>query len=308
MKLSARKVRNYNLFANHAWYVPDVGGMFGLLGLFLAGGLVLGGMVVSLFKALEPWGVPEFYSSLLAYPLSFIPAMIFAANKSQRNCLFETGYQLNSSHFGPFKTWEIILLTVLLSFAAMISVDFPNYLNYRFTESIPVLKKICDFFNNRLEQMTGGPLWSSFLLAAIFAPVFEEWLCRGMVLRGFLTKMKPAWAIVTSALFFGLIHVHPQQALNAFLIGLVMGYVYYKTGSLWLTMLIHFVNNAASVLLSQFSSMGPDTQLIDVLGAQNYVLVYVAGVSVLTACLLLFRRIPLLQKRGNVDRVELDVK
>ena len=43
-----------------------------------------------------------------------------------------------------------------------------------------------EIFRNNLaelmKQMTGGPLWSSFLVVAIFAPIFEEWMCRGMVL------------------------------------------------------------------------------------------------------------------------------
>ena len=307
MKRSARKVRNFNLFANHAWYVPGIGGMFALLGLFLAGNL-LSSLLIGLCALIIPQEYVTCYGMLVAYPLSFIPPMLFAAGRSQRNSLFETGYKLNSSHFGPFKGWQIAIITVGLSFGTMISTDLPNYLNFRLTESVPILQRAYDIVSAMLEQMTGGPLWSSFLLAAIFAPIFEEWLCRGMILRGLLTKMKPGWAIVVSALFFALIHLNPWQALNAFLIGLVMGYVYYKSGSLWLTMLIHFVNNATSVLLSQFSSMDPDTQLIDVLGVPNYVLVYVAGVAVLVGCLLVFRRIPLLQKRGNVDTVVLETE
>ena len=304
MKLSARKVRNYNLYTNHAWYVPGVGGMFALFGLMLAGSL-LGSLVNSIFALFVPPQVVMDYGMLIAYPLTFIPAMIFVAYKSQRNSLFEKGYKLSSSHFGPFKAWQIVLITVLLSFGTMISADLPNYLNYRITEGIPFLKKMYDIVSALLEQMTGGPLWSSFLLAAIFAPVFEEWMCRGMVLRGLLTKMKPAWAIVISALFFALIHLNPWQALNAFIIGLVMGYVYYKSGSLWLTMLIHFVNNATSVILAQIPSIPADAQVADLLGMPDYAILYICGLIVLAACLWAFSRIPLEQERGNIDTLEL---
>jgi hypothetical protein len=156
-----------------------------------------------------------------------------------------------------------------------------------------------------LKSMTTGPFWSSFLLVAIFAPIFEEWLCRGMVLRGLLTRMKPVWAIVISAAFFAIIHANPWQALNAFLIGLMMGYVYYKTGSLLLTMLIHFVNNGTAVVLSNidyFKDM-EDIYWIDVLGKQNYTILFLVSCCILAACLYVFSRVKLENPWGNIDRI-----
>ena len=158
-------------------------------------------------------------------------------------------------------------------------------------------------FTELMKQMTGGPLWSSFLVVAIFAPIFEEWLCRGMVLRGLLTKMKPVWAIVVSALFFAVIHANPWQALNAFLIGLVMGYVYYKTGSLILTMIIHFVNNGTSVILSNIESLKDYEYWIDIMGKQTYTIVFLVSCVVLAACLWVFSRIKLENPWGNIDRI-----
>ena len=217
--------------------------------------------------------------------------------------LFDPGYKLSSANFGPFKWWSIALITVVLSFATMISADLPNYLNMKVTDTVPVLKEFYDMISAVLEQMTGGPFWSSFLLTAIFAPIFEEWLCRGMVLRGLLTKMKPGWAIVISALFFAVIHMNPWQALNAFIIGVVMGYVYYKTGCLWLTMLIHFVNNGFAVICAQIPSLSEYDFWIDMMGRSTYVVVYIAGLAALVLCIMAFKRIPLKAPYGNIDRV-----
>ncbi len=278
MQFRARKVNNYDLYANHAWYVPGVSGMFGLLAWLLIGTL-LGGILVAIFSRMIPSSVMQNYSMLVAYPLSFLPAMVYAAQKSQKNSLFETGYKLNSSHFGPFK----------------------------FTTSTPGMKEFYDSVVEMLGNMTGGPFWSSFLLTAIFAPIFEEWLCRGMVLRGLLTKMKPTWAIVLSALFFAVIHMNPWQALNAFIIGVIMGYVYYKTGSLILTMIIHFVNNGTAVVLSQFSSLEEVDFWIDIMPVGAYIVVSVVGVIALVACLMAFRRIPLEHEHGNIDTVTLSI-
>ena len=202
----------------------------------------------------------------------------------------------------------MVIITIVLTYSFMMAFDYPNYLNYKVTTQNSFMKQFYDLMIEALSKMTEGPFWSSFLVTAIFAPVFEEWLCRGMVLRGLLTKMKPAWAIVISALFFAVIHLNPWQALNAFGIGLVMGFVYYKTGSLWLTMLIHFVNNGTSVLLSQFSSLEETEYWIDILPTGTYVTLSIVGVITLVVCLLAFRRIPLEQERGNIDTVTLEVE
>lgn len=301
-----RKVNNYDLYTNHAWYVPGIKGMFVLLGWFLLGNL-LGGIVELVFSAFLPQEIIQKYAMLVVYPLSFLPAMVYVAQKSQRNSLFETGYKLNSGHFGPFKGWQIALITVALTAAMMMVSDQPNYWNYKLTTLSPSMKSFYDTMMELLQQLTGGPFWSSFLLTAIFAPIFEEWLCRGMVLRGLLTKMKPGWAIVVSALFFALIHMNPWQALNAFIIGVIMGYVYYKTGSLLLTMLIHFVNNGTAVVLSQIPSLEETDYWIDMMPLTTYIIVYGVAVVVLILALMAFRRIPLEQPRGNVDAVELNI-
>lgn len=304
MKLFARKVNNYSLYASHAWYVPGVKGMFGLLGWFILGNL-LAIVVQAIFSAFIPMDLVQKYSMLVLYPLSFIPAMIYVGQQSQRNSLFETGYKLSSNNFGRLKGWQIALVTVALTFATMISADLPNYWNYKLTTLVPGMESFYELLTKLMQELTGGPFWSSFLLVAIFAPIFEEWLCRGMVLRGLLANLKPGWAIVVSALFFALIHANPWQALNAFIIGVVMGYVYYKTGNLWLTMLMHFVNNGTAVILSQFSSLQEMEFWMDVLPKSTYTIVYVCGLVLLCVCLWVFRSIPLAQKRGNIDTVEL---
>ena len=194
MKLRARNVNNFDLYANHAWYLPGVKGMFALFGFFLLGS-ILGGIVIGILGLFVPQAVLVKYEMVVTYPLSFLPVMIYAANKSQRNSLFETGYKLNSTHFGPFKWWQLALITVVLTFSYMFAFDYVNYLNFKVTTTTPLMKQFYDFMVKALEQMMEGPFWSSFLVTAIFAPIFEEWMCRGMVLRGLLTKMKPVWAV-----------------------------------------------------------------------------------------------------------------
>ena len=302
MAISARKVNNYDLYTGHAWYVPGVKGMFGFIGWFILGAL-LGSLVTLLLGLFMSQEAIMKYSMIVVYPVQFLPAMVYAANQSRKNMIFDPGYALDNRHFAPYSMAVAILVTVVMTFASMFVFDLPNYWNMQLTNKSSVLAQFYDMLMEVMKQLTGGPFWSSFLVVAIFAPIFEEWMCRGMVLRGLLTKMKPVWAIVISALFFAVIHANPWQALNAFLIGMVMGYVYYKTGSLILTMIIHFVNNGTAVVLSNVESLKDYDYWMDILGKQNYTIVFLVSCCVLAVCLWFFSRIRLENPWGNIDRI-----
>lgn len=81
---------------------------------------------------------------------------------------------------------------------------------------------------------------------AIIPPIVEELLFRGMILQS-LRKYGNGFAVVASAILFGLYHGNFVQMVFAFIAGLVMGLVVVRTGSLWTSILIHFINNGISV-------------------------------------------------------------
>ena len=79
--------------------------------------------------------------------------------------------------------------------------------------------------------------------AVLLGPILEEIIFRSIILRGLLTRYSPKFAIVFSAIIFGLIHGRTLQIWVTFIIGLILGYVYYKTKSIGTTVLLHsFVN------------------------------------------------------------------
>ena len=301
---SARKVKDYDLYSGHAWYVPGVKGMFGFIGWFLLGGL-LGGIVQMIMGMFMSQQAIIDYGMIVVYPLQFLPAMVYAANQSRKNMVFDPGYVLDSRHSAPYSFGILVLVTVVMTFASIFVFDPVNYWNMQLTNKSSILAQFYEMFTELMKQMTGGPFWSSFLVVAIFAPIFEEWLCRGMVLRGLLTKMKPVWAIVISALFFAVIHMNPWQALNAFLIGLMMGYVYYKTGSLILTMIMHFVNNGTAVILSHIEKFKDyeDLYWVEIMDKSTYTILFTVSCIILAACLWAFSRIKLESPWGNIDRI-----
>ncbi len=97
-------------------------------------------------------------------------------------------------------------------------------------------------------QNYGAGLWSIFALV-ILAPVFEELICRGLVLESLRARYGVVTAWLVSSLFFGVLHLQPQLVVNAFFVGLILAYIYIRTDSLWPTMILHAVNNAAAYVM-----------------------------------------------------------
>jgi membrane protease YdiL (CAAX protease family) len=94
-------------------------------------------------------------------------------------------------------------------------------------------------------------------LAVTFAPaVAEELLFRGLLQPALIKRLGPAFGIGLASLIFGAIHVDPPQATGAALIGLVLGFVSYRSGSLWPAMAAHAANNGLSVLFARYGEPG----------------------------------------------------
>lgn len=95
--------------------------------------------------------------------------------------------------------------------------------------------------------MSRTGVWG-FLAIAVFGPVCEEVTFRGAI-EGILLKYTSPWkAVLCSALLFGLIHMNPVQIPFAFALGILLGWLYYKTGSLVPAILSHFINNATGFI------------------------------------------------------------
>lgn len=98
---------------------------------------------------------------------------------------------------------------------------------------------------------------AGFITVCLFAPIFEEILFRGILLRGLLqNRVHPIMAIGFSSLLFGFAHLNPWQFLGAGLLGCVFGFVYYQTKALWICILLHALNNSLSfVMMIKYETM-----------------------------------------------------
>ncbi|MBO5498782.1 MAG: CPBP family intramembrane metalloprotease [Bacteroidales bacterium] len=286
---------SYELFANYSYYLPGFGGMMMLFLLFIIGSL-LGSLLSGIFiLAMGPSEAVSSYSMLISYPVSFIPPLLYASAKSRRNEIFDTGYALDSNNFGT-KGGLVAALTVSLATIAAAFVCEP------LSAALPDMPA---YLEEALESMTNGPLWASLLSVSIFAPLFEEWLCRGLVLRGLLSKMNPTGAICVSAAFFAVLHLNPWQAIPAFILGLLFGYVYYRTGSLKLTMLMHCVNNTFATIFSRIPAFREADTFMDILSPWKYAAIFILCILILASAIVIIRAIPTKDARmGNCDKID----
>ena len=286
---------SYDLFSNYNRYLPGIGGMFMLFGLFLIGSL-LGSIVTAGLQLVLGQDFVLEYGTLISYPVMFIPPMLYASVKSRMSNIFDNAYALDSSNFGE-RGGLVAAITVSLATIAAACLMEPV------TTLLPQMPEWFEKIVNQL--MEGSPLWATLISVSVFAPFFEEWLCRGIVLRGLLSKTSPAAAICISAVFFAILHMNPWQAVPAFGLGLLFGYVYYKTGSLKLTMLMHCVNNTMAVVLAQIPFLKEADTLMDVMSPWAYACTYIAFVLILACAIIIIQAIP--QKEGNLggcDRVD----
>lgn len=101
------------------------------------------------------------------------------------------------------------------------------------------------------------------LLSSVAIPaLIEEFTCRGILL-GHLKKHGEGFAIVVSALLFGLMHGNFEQIPFAFLVGLVLGFITLKSGTIWIAVAVHGFNNLISVLFQYvFSAFSQNAQNI----------------------------------------------
>jgi membrane protease YdiL (CAAX protease family) len=89
----------------------------------------------------------------------------------------------------------------------------------------------------------------ALVTVCLIAPVVEEMLFRGIILRAFLVQYSRSQAIVGSAILFGVAHLNIFQFVAAVLVGSISGWLYERTRSLWPSIILHMAFNGVSMLL-----------------------------------------------------------
>lgn len=183
----------------------------------------------------------EFYSGILIteFMLILLPALVFAAISGVR---FKEALRLDK-----FRPVNIPIVIGIMIFAIPVATLL-NVLNLLAVDSIfgkTVMTSLPAAEN-------GVQLLVNILVIAGSAGICEEVLFRGVLQRSF-ERFGAAGSILLAALLFSLTHLDFQKILGTFALGALIGYIVYRTNSLYCGMLAHFTNNATAVFASYIS-------------------------------------------------------
>lgn len=178
--------------------------------------------------------------------------------------------------FRPKMKWHSYLVVIVLGIVFLFGVQY-------LVQAAENLLKLTGYpidesFGSVDPENAGEYIYSIFALALV--PAFcEELIFRGIVYRGFRERFSSATAILLSALAFAVVHQNLQQLIYPIILGCLLAFIVEKTGSLFLSMVVHFANNFIVVTmrfienLTGFSMKLPNT----------WVLYLVAGIGLLVA-------------------------
>lgn len=179
--------------------------------------------------------------------IAFGLVILFAHKKNNQD--WEETFQ-----FFPFSFRILLpLIPCLVGFGIVLS-EIDNILRYFMPSP--------EFINSFMTDMTRAGLSSVFLLL-IVAPLTEEILFRGIILKGLASRYSPMKAIIISSLLFSVLHLNPYQLFPAFVIGLLLGFLYLKVKSVLLCVLAHSLSNLQVVVASMPSVNIPGYSLPD---------------------------------------------
>lgn len=234
---------------------PSWGDLLTLLGVFIVA-TVLGSILTGVLQKIGSVSVG--FGAFLGYVIQFSLVIIFGL--FQRKIRSPKGTRLLK--FGLAKLdFVIILWGTIMVLATGVVIE-------------PLLNLFPETYLDRLGNIMAAGGWMMFT-SIVIAPIMEEILFRGILQDALMRKYGVFVGILIASAVFGIVHIIPQQVVNAFMIGIVLGYIYYRTGALLPVILIHCINNAISyftwmlngeTLLSTREQMGNDTLYFTVYG------------------------------------------
>ena len=168
------------------------------------------------------------------------------------------------------KPWGTLLWVALFSLGTIIPLSFLyEQLGIEMDENTQQI------FTSLMKEPWG------YVAVGILAPLAEEVVFRGAILRtllGIMSKKNHWVAIIISAALFGLAHFNEAQFINALLMGLLLGWMYYRTGSLVPGILLHWINNTMAYVLTNIMPQS-DGKLIDLFHGDEKTVYYAVGFS-----------------------------
>ncbi len=153
------------------------------------------------------------------------------------------------------RPWTTLLWVVVLSLGTIIPSEWmQEQLGMEMPEELERL----------MTQLLSSP--AGYVAVGILVPLAEEIVFRGAILRTLLRLLPGNWhwgAILISALIFGAVHGNMVQFVHATLLGLLLGWMYWRTDSIVPGVVLHWVNNSVAYVICRLMPGMTDVELID---------------------------------------------
>ena len=207
----------------------------------------------------EATGILKYFQAIQELGIFIIPPVLAAY-------LF-SGKPLRYLGLHDFSSWKAWLLTVILMVVSVPCVDLtirwnesmalPEWLSGVETWMKETESQAFQLTETFLDVHTAEGFLFNFLLIALLPAIGEELLFRGLLQRLFREWFGNIHvAILVTGFLFGAMHLQFYGILPRTLLGILFGYLFYWSGSLWIPILAHFVNNAAAVTISFLEKQG----------------------------------------------------
>ena len=229
-----------------------------LIILFVSG--LIGVAISAIFMAAGDTGM-KIAQGLSSIFMFVVPPIVYYYVTRMKHQMYDLGFRK------PANPWWLLLIGVVLMF---ISLPVTNQLT-RWNEAMSfggVFEKLEEYLKmleetaaatteKMLNVDTIGGLLLNLLVIALIPAVGEELTFRGVLQQGLMRRVKsPHVAILLSAAIFSFIHFQFYGFLPRMFLGILLGYMFYITGSLWTSITMHFVNNGTAVVLYYLNNKG----------------------------------------------------
>jgi uncharacterized protein len=190
---------------------------------------------------------------------------------------------------------KMIVLAAIGILSAQFFIDFlatlngkiplPSWLSFLKDEE----KNISDITDALLNFKRFGKFIMLTIVIAVIPAIGEEFFFRGLLLGDMLKeKINPAIAILSSALVFAITHFEFQNTLSICFLGIFLGYLYYISGSIWLSVIAHFINNELVLVLKYLYNTGVINE--DLANASTPLYMTMIGIGIFALCIFVLNR------------------
>lgn len=222
--------------------------------MFIGIQFVVGGLVTLAFQLSGGNGTGATALMITSAAASIVTVIVFLVAK----------WAIVSRHWLQTRPWFVLFWCVVASLGALVPSMWLQ-------ELMPELPNTAEeAFDMIMKDRLG------YFVVGLFAPLTEELVFRGAILKALLQwKPNPWVGIVISALLFALVHMNPAQMPHAILVGLLLGWMYYRTDSIIPGVVYHWVNNTVAYVMYNLYP-DPDMTLLELFGSQRSVLMALA--------------------------------